>query len=409
LILRIKSALLILLVGGLFAAACNPSSNTPVPADSTRGPLPTLPDLAQLVVGDVINAATVGKVQPLGNLRGHDTTVNQLVFSHDSQWLLTLDAERIGLLWDLKTRRQRVRLGRGDTLLAFFSADDSQVGTVGANGTIAFVYTDGGRLIQDLTGNPGGISCAALSPDGSVLATGGRQGDILLWNVTSRSQQAAISGGSRGVREMAFSPDGKTLAALVNEAAQPVRFWDALTGKLLSSLPDFGTGSPRHLSYSPDGKLLAVALDTEVRLFDTATYTRRYVLQSQDLHADWSMAFSPDGALFMALGRSDFVYVWTVADGALLAKLPGHRGQAAGLVFSPDGQLVLTTSIAPRTGAFIWQSAAFKPGTADYPRTPVAQEANGILLGGWSPDGRLLALAEASGGVMLWGIPGTAR
>jgi WD40 repeat protein len=208
---------------------------------------------------------------------------------------------------------------------------------------------------------------------------------------------------------MTFSPDGKTLAALVNEASQPVRLWEAATGKLLSTLPDFGTGIPQRLGFSPDGKLLAVALDTEVRLFDMANYTRRYVLQGQDLHADWSMTFSPGGALFMALGRSDLVYVWTVADGTMLAKLPGHRGQAAGLAFSPDGQLVLTTSIAPRTGAFIWQAATFKPGAANYPRTPIAQETNGILLGAWSPDGRLIALAEASGGVMLWGIPGTAR
>ncbi len=401
--MKLKSGLLILLIGGLFAAACNPQSTTTGPSNPTRGPLPTLPDLAQRAAGDVINAATVGKMQPLGNLRGHETTVNGFTFSHDSQWLLTLDGESVGLLWDLKARHQGFRLGRANNLLASFSADDSQVISVSADGTLEFVSTDGGRVLQDVTGNPGGTTCAALSPDGSLLATGGVQGDILLWNVAARSKQP-LSGAKGSIRALAFSPDGKTLAALVSDAVQPVRLWDTTTGKLLPPPQDSGTVKPRRLVFSPDGKTLAVALDTEVWIYDTATYTRRYALQSQDLHADSAMAFSPDGTLFAAPGRSDLVYVWAVADGKLVAKLPGHRGGAAGLAFSPDGQLLLTTSIAPQAGAFLWQTATFKPDAADYPHTSLAQEANGILTGAWSPDGRLLALAEASGGVMLWGI-----
>ncbi|MCC7206636.1 MAG: hypothetical protein IT323_04980 [Anaerolineae bacterium] len=391
----------------ILVAACGPSL-TPVP---TRGPLPTLAPGVRLRPGEPVSVENAPRLASIGNLIGHSATVNQFAFAPAGRWVATRDGLGDTLLWDLEADSRPLTLSREDASYVFFTGAGESLVTISPEHGLRFYDTSTGQMDSSAPGNPVQTVTAAQSADRLTLATGGISGDVIVWDLSSRQptwrapETASAGGGS--VRALAFSPDGARLAGLVNaQDGIALIIWDAATGEPAITKSFLSQDQPWRVLYSPDGTMLALAFSAEVRMLDSADLSLRYSLASADLAADRSMVFSPDGRFFAATGTSDVVYVWTASDGKPAAGLQGQRGAATHLSFSPDSALLLTTSAIPAAGASVWPTAAFTPGATAYPHGTIAGEGNGILVGAWSPDGRIVALAEASGAVMLWGVPG---
>jgi WD40 repeat protein len=226
------------------------------------------------------------------------------------------------------------------------------------------------------------VESLAFNPDGTVLACA--SDGVMLWDMATGANLPVISGEQDfwGDTHVAFSPDGKTLATTgtssKTQTARPglVRQWDAPTYELLTSwtLTD-GHWPGNYVTYSPDGTLLAVAGKT-VEVRDAATGEVRYMLEGANgMHG---LAFTPDGTL---LAAADYgLTLWDVATGTFLAQL----------VFDNSG---LTHCMGEET------AQAWLPCPASYDVLSVAI----------SPNGTMLAAADAVGCVGLWEIPSGER
>lgn len=123
--------------------------------------------------------------------------------------------------------------------------------------------------------------------------------------------------------------------------------------------------------------------------------------------AGWAIAFSPDGRLLVASVRlepseSNRIVVWDVATQQILTTIPvpGNRGGAVALAFSPDSRLLAS---AHGTGEIrLWTVNDWKPmelrGGTD--PTPV-----GGCRVAFSPDGRWLAQGDGSSPpITVWDV-----
>lgn len=400
----VRAALLVAVV--MLAAACGPR----LPPTPTRGPLPTLAPGVRLRPGEPITVDNAPRLASLGNLIGHAATVNQIAFARGGRWMATRDGAGDALLWDLEADSRPHTLSREDVSHVFFVGAGESLVTVSPQNGLRFYDASTGQMQSSAPGNPGQTVAAALSADQLLLATGGIGGDVIGWDLGSRQPlwrtPDASSAGGGSVRALAFSPDGARLAGLLNAPdGIALTIWDTSSGAPVITQTFSGQGQPWQILYSPDGALLALAFRDEVRMLDGADLSPHYTLASPDLAADRSIAFSADGRYFAATGASDVVYVWNAKDGVAAAGLQGQQGAAMRLSFSPNSALLLTTNARPAAGAAVWPAMAFEPGASAYPHGTIAREGSGILAGEWSPDGRIIALAEGSGAVMLWGVP----
>ncbi len=145
------------------------------------------------------------------------------------------------------------------------------------------------------------------------------------------------------IYSVAWSPDGKIIAS--GSYDKMVKLWDVASGKELKNLQDH-IDAVFAVAFSPDGKHLASASqDRTVKIWDVATGNRLYTL-GDALDGLTGIAYSPAGDRVSAAGYDKTIYIWTVGEteGTLKQSLIGDEESILALVWSPDGQTIITAS-----------------------------------------------------------------
>lgn len=260
-----------------------------------------------------------------------------------------------------------------------------------------------------------GVRGLAFSPS-QTLALAWLNTQVLVVDPASQNVLATLEAGG-SVNEAVFLGEGFVLA-LVNGSR--VLRWDVTTGRLMQDYAYAGT----RLRASPDGRRFAV-LSEFVQVVDTLTERLlRQLGNRNDPQQDF--VFSPDSQLLALAGQSN-VAVFEMSNFRQVGTLGVRGGRARGLMFSPDGQTLLSAA------GDVWdmrRRAAQSVVTFNSPRaTHLARNADGTLLVGntgelWDatsgqflgtlpfnvrqvlflPDARTLLALNASGALAAWRV-----
>jgi len=167
-------------------------------------------------------------------------------------------------------------------------------------------------------------------------------------------QRLALSRGvaAEAVNQLSIEPGlGLSLAIEAVEVAATREALAALRQALITPHPRLEVpGGRRDFALDPTGRHLAVgAEDGTVAVWGTETGE---LLATLGAHAGpvWVTSFSPDGRRLATTDETG-VYVWDVADAALLHHLP-HETSVFGMAWSPDGRQVVTGAQAD--GIHVW-------------------------------------------------------
>ncbi|KAF7360035.1 putative TUP1-general transcription repressor [Mycena venus] len=219
------------------------------------------------------------------------------------------------------------------------------------------------------------VTCVEFSADGNWLATGAYR-IAQMFNVQSGARVCVLehSRGDDYVRSVRFSPDGTFLATAAEDArimasVHPItlhcreliyfQIWDVAMCSICKVF-DGHQGRVYCLDFSTDGNvLISGSSDRSVRIWDMDDGSMRVLAVSPDpehvpASGSWkegtdlevsSVTVSPDGTLVAAGYVDAVIRIWSVATGALVEQLKGHRDSVYSVVFTRDGHGIVSGSL----------------------------------------------------------------
>lgn len=222
------------------------------------------------------------------------------------------------------------------------------------------------RLQTVLAGHTDEVRSVSFSPDGSLVASGSYDGRALIYNSVSSQllhEIRADEADRTRVLSVSFTPDGKYLATgtwsyINGKRVGRVRLWDTRTGKLSQEFfagPDAKPahdGPVRSISFSRSGdRMVTSSYDNTARVWDVKTGElldtfAKHITDGGYQVDVYDAAFDPTNEERIAsVGNDGIVRVWQTNGHDLShTEMRGHEDRISSVMFSPDGELVLTAS-----------------------------------------------------------------
>ena len=268
--------------------------------------------------------------------RGHTREVTNALFSGEAAVSVSFDKQV--LVWDAQTGKIKYNFPGHRAVVCgkeIVTAGESEIGL--------WSLADG-HQIRSLP--PSGlIDDIAFSPDCQWIATAGRDKAARLFRAATGEPVGPVLQDPDILTHVSFSPDSRLL--VTNRIYNRTDVWTVPAGELVLSSPGYAT------AFSPDVQQLVVgsADNSGVRIWDMTT---RQLLSTESVQPGSinSVAFSPDGSLFVTAGTDHTARVWDAKRFRPVAVLSGHTDSVESAVFGHHGKLIVTAS-ADKT-ARVW-------------------------------------------------------
>jgi WD40 repeat protein len=207
-----------------------------------------------------------------------------------------------------------------------------------------------------------------------------------LWERCRGEEERTLARHRGAVPALDCSPDGRWVAS--GDLYGELRILDRTNDREVL-VTNLNAGRINALAFSPDGKLLAgTTARSEVRFWRTASWIPGGVLRHPGVS---HLAFSPDSQTLATANGEEDIRLWKVQTGEAWKRIPSGRGwkRPRLLAFAPDGR---TLAIGDATGALVfwdWQADVELSGARAH--RPVADGSEALSALSWSPAGTVVA------------------
>lgn len=347
----------------------------------------------------------VATMQQTAKLTGHRHGVTALRFSPDGLKLMSGDAGKMLIIWDLPEKKP-LHLLEGNTLAiqqVFFTQNKKNLVTVAeSRNTIVSWNSLAGKVDKVFKGHQSEVIATCVSPNGRFLLTSGKDHQVILWDFETAEKLGELTSKSDLVTSLAISPNNKF--ALTGTAEHLVVLWD-LEAKNPMKTFNGHKDKVTSVSFSPDNKwAMSASDDNAVNVYDVELRQQTNTVAGQASRVT-PVAFSPDGKSFLSMSFSRFVVEWwDISSKKIKKTFPLQNGpdakspdlmystSFATLAFSPLGDRFLLSS---GNDVLLWDLSKEKPAFLHGHQSAVRSVS-------FSSDGKLAMSAGDDGSIRLW-------
>jgi len=271
-----------------------------------------------------------------------------------------------------------------------------KVASCGEDGTVRLWDLATRRPERTFRGHVGWVFATAFSADGATVASAGEDSLIRLWRTEGGEPVGVLAAHAGRIRSLAFSRAGHALVSGGEDGR--VLVWDTGRLALLRSMQTPGCPVWSVSVGCGDAVVAASGEDEFVRLYDLAT---GQLLAESAAHRDWVRAVSFAARVpLLASGSGDgTMRVWNTADRALtpVGRMHALPDRVRAVAASDHAELIVAATEDATVHAFTADGpagVAKAPAGVDWIRTLAISE-----------DGAVVAGCE-DGGVRLWATDG---
>ena len=239
-----------------------------------------------------------------------------------------------------------------------------------------------------------------ISADGQLMAVSTEAGRIVILDAITGWTLAELSTGTEPVRGTSFHPDGSRLLTAHWDGI--ARIWDLRTGTVersFSAVKSAGSGRPAKVTdvlYIDDERVLITGGDGHIGIWSTSSGELLMDFSGEVPYA-WDSAFSASTGRLIISNRLGMdtghrAVILDLKRGEVVAKISGQT-EAYGVTVSPDGAHFILTSNDQNATVLNTDGVVVR-------ELPVATPPG--YAAGWSPDGKVVAVADFSGRYQLW-------
>jgi WD40 repeat protein len=233
-----------------------------------------------------------------------------------------------------------------------------------------------------------------FTPDGQLLVGAMSDKTIKLWNAKNGELVRTLKGHKYAVRAVEITPDGQNF--ITGGSDKTIKIWNRKTGRVIRTLQESEIVFDLHLS--PDGKRL-ISITQPYGFSDTAQL-KIWDWQSGKVIRTFSIAanlaqpviFSPDGQIIITTSTDNSIKLWNARTGARIRSLTSHTNKILSLAITQDGQFLASSS--GDQSVKLWN---FKTGQLIRTIPNI-----GFVNLAFSPDGKTLLISDGSSNVQLW-------
>ena len=261
--------------------------------------------------------------------RAHSRDVTGATFAGNDA--ISVSFDRQVLVWDSATGEVKHRFPGHRA-----AACGQRIVTAGSDGGAVWSLVDG-RKLATLVDTPSLVDDLTFSPDCNWIAAAGRDKAARLFRADTGERVGPLLEDDGILTGVGFSPDSRML--VTHRIYNRTDLWEVPTGQHVLQSPGY------HAAFSPDLRILVVAGadNTGMRIWEVAARRLLETLAGQPGSLD-SVAFSPDGSMFVTAGTDRTARVWDAKRLRPVAVLSGHADSVVSAAFSHNGKFIVTAS-----------------------------------------------------------------
>jgi WD40 repeat protein len=374
------------------------------------------------VIIDIANQQTVSRIK--GSV--FDSNVPIVVrFSPENNFIATGSFDDTIYLWDINGKQlAKFKANQGGVKDIVFSSDSEQLITLGEDGTLRmWGIPDGKQLIKRISLDSDVFNEVSISSNNQILATNNEQGIVQLWSLRDQKLSELFLGYSNlrvsPESTLNFSPDGSQVAVReidgtihlldLKNNQEPISFVIERTSAIFGSHVKKNYYLSKEINFSKDSNLLAIGGDNIIAIYDRngqelIELSESPPRQEGDLMPQWveAMDFDPSGNLLASAALDGSVRLWSWKERRQVLPEPinASTGEALSVAFNPEGNLIATAGSDGWTSRVrLWNLAGER----------MAEFEGHIGLVGdviFSPNGKLIATAGSDGTARIWDLSG---